>query len=87
MRTPTPSSPSPPCPCANDPLLLLYDLLKNVCDCVMCMLMCVCVCVYVSINTGTWEVANVHSKHKMLRSGVYWNLAVPQQTATLTYVP
>lgn len=29
-----------------------------------------CVCVHVSINIGTWEVANVHSKHKTPWSGV-----------------
>lgn len=46
--------------------------------------------VHVSINTGTWEVVNMHSKYKMLQSGVltmYCNLEVPQQTAALPCVP
>ena len=52
--------------------------------------MCVCVCVNVSTNTDTWEVENVPSKHKTLRTGLlstHCNLTVPRQTAALTYVP
>lgn len=38
---------------------------------------CVHVCVHVSINTDTWEVANVHSKHKNAPFRTQWNHTGP----------
>lgn len=63
-------TPSAPCPSVYSPPsygYMTYLKMSVIAYGYVCV--CLCWCVHVSINTDTWEVANVHCKHKTLGSG------------------